>query len=99
MDFVKKSMLIGVGLATLTREKVEQTINELIEKGEMSEKEGKDAVDDLMKKSKEVTKGLTEKVEKTVTDTLNKLNIPTRKEFAELKEKIKQMEKSRGSKE
>jgi polyhydroxyalkanoate synthesis regulator phasin len=40
MDFVKKSMLIGVGLATLTREKVEQTINELIEKGEMSEKEG-----------------------------------------------------------
>jgi polyhydroxyalkanoate synthesis regulator phasin len=52
-----------------------------------------------MKKSKEVTKGLTEKVEKTVTDTLNKLNIPTRKEFAELKEKIKQMEKSRGSKE
>jgi poly(hydroxyalkanoate) granule-associated protein len=99
MDFVKKSMLIGVGLATLTREKVEQTINELIEKGEMSEKEGKDAVDDLMKKSKEVTKGLTEKVEKTVTDTLNKLNIPTRKEFAELKEKIKQMEKSQGNKE
>jgi len=99
MDFVKKSMLIGMGLATLTREKVEQTINELIEKGEMSEKEGKEAVDDLMKKSKEITKGLTEKVEKTVTDTLKKLNIPTRKEFAELKEKIKRMEKSQKSKE
>ena len=99
MDFVKKSMVIGVGLATLTREKVEQTINELIEKGEMSEKEGKDAVDDLMKKSKEVTKGLTEKVEKIVADTLEKLNIPTRKEFLELKEKVKRMEKSQKSKE
>jgi len=37
MDFIKKSMLIGVGLATLTREKVEQAIDELIKKGEMSE--------------------------------------------------------------
>ncbi|MBA7584656.1 hypothetical protein ES708_26613 [subsurface metagenome] len=99
MDFIKKSMLIGVGLATLTREKVEQAIDELIRKGEMSEKEGKEAVDDLMEKSKEVKKELTEKVEKTVADTLKKLNIPTREEFSELKEKVERMVKSEKSKE
>jgi polyhydroxyalkanoate synthesis regulator phasin len=99
MNFVKKGMLIGIVLATLTREKIEQTIDELIKKGEMSEKEGKEALDDLVKKSKEVRKELTEKVEKTVADTLKKLNIPTRKEFSELEEKIEQLFKSQESKE
>lgn len=99
MDFIKKSMLIGVGLATLTREKVEQAIDELIKKGEMSEKEGKEAVDDLMEKSKEAKKELTGKVEKTVTNTLKKLNMPTREEFSELKEKVERMVKPEKSKE
>jgi len=99
MDFIKKSMLIGVGLAVLTREKLEQSIDELIKKGEMSEKEGKDALDDLVKKSKEARKELTEKVEKTVADTLKKLNIPTRKEYSELAEKVEQLVKSQESKE
>lgn len=99
MDFIKRSMLIGVGLATLTREKVEQAIDELIKKGEMSEKEGKEAVDDLMEKSKGVKKELTEKVEKTVANTLKKLNMPTREEFSELKEKVERMVKSEESKE
>jgi len=99
MDFIKKSMLIGVGLAALTREKLEQSIDELIKKGEISEKEGKDALDDLVKKSKEARKELTDKVEKTVADTLKKLNIPTRKEYLKLAEKVEQLVKSQESKE
>ena len=65
----------------------------------MSEKEGKEAVDDLMEKSKGVKKELTEKVEKTVANTLKKLNMPTREEFSELKEKVERMVKSVKSKE
>jgi len=99
MDFIKKSMLIGVGLAALTREKIENTVDELIKKGEISEKEGKEAIDELMEKSKEFKKELTEKVEKAVADAIKKLNIPTRKEFAELKNKVEQLVKSQENKE
>ena len=98
MDFIKKSMLIGVGLAALTREKIENTVDELIKKGEISEKEGKEAIDELMEKSKEFKKELTEKVEKAVADAIKKLNIPTRKEFAELKNKVEQLVKSQENK-
>ena len=42
MDFIKKSMLAGIGLAALTREKAEKTVDDLIKKGEMTEKEGRD---------------------------------------------------------
>ena len=98
-DFIRKSMLVGMGLATVTREKIEQTIDELIKKGEMSEKEGKEAIDELVEKSKEVKKELTDKIENIVSDTLKKLNIPSREEFQELKDKVEGMDKSPKSKE
>ncbi|MBN2516478.1 MAG: phasin family protein [Deltaproteobacteria bacterium] len=98
-DFIRKSMLVGMGLATVTREKIEQTIDELIKKGEMSEKEGKEAIDELVEKSKEMKKDLTEKVENMVSDTLRKLNIPSRDEFQALKDKVERMAKSPKSKE
>jgi poly(hydroxyalkanoate) granule-associated protein len=97
-DFIRKSMLVGMGLATVTREKIEQTIDELIKKGEMSEKEGKEAIDELVEKSKEMKKDLTDKVENMVSDTLKKLNIPSRDEFQELKDKVERMDKSPKSK-
>jgi len=98
-EFMRKGMLFGIGLATLTREKIEETVEDLIKKGEMTEREGKETINDLMKKSKEVTDELTEKVEKMVADALKKLNIPTRDEFLALKEKVEKMESSKGEKE
>jgi polyhydroxyalkanoate synthesis regulator phasin len=93
-EFVRKSMLFGIGLATLTREKIEEAVDELIKKGEMSEKEGRETIDDLVKRSKAVTDELAEKVEKMVSETLMKLNIPTRDEYLELKDKVERLESS-----
>jgi poly(hydroxyalkanoate) granule-associated protein len=92
-DFIKKTMLVGVGLAAVTREKIEEIVSELVKKGELSEKEGKEMVDELVEKSKKVKKDLDKKVEKIVADTLNKLNIPTRDELTELKKKIDELAK------
>lgn len=92
-NFIKKTMLVGVGLAAVTREKIEEIVDELVKKGELSEKEGKEMVDELVEKSKKVKKDLDKKVEKIVADTLKKLNIPTREELTELKKKIDKLTK------
>ncbi len=91
-DFIKKSMLMGFGLVSLTREKAETFIDDLIKRGELSEKEGRDAVDELVEKSKELKKDLSHKVESIVSDTIKKMNIPTRSEIDELKKKIAELE-------
>jgi polyhydroxyalkanoate synthesis regulator phasin len=93
-EFMRKSVLLGVGLATLTREKIEEAVDQLIKKGEMTEKEGQETIDDLVKRSKSMSDELAEKVEKMVADTLKKLNIPTRDEYLQLKEKVERMEAS-----
>ena len=91
-DFIKKSMLMGFGLVSLTREKAEAFIDDLIKRGELSEKEGREAVDELVEKSKEAKNDFSKKVENIVSDTLKKMNIPTRGEVDELKEKIAELE-------
>lgn len=92
-EFIKKMMMFGVGLAAMTREKTEELVKELVKKGEMSEKEGKQLVNDLMEKSKKMTRELETKTEEMVTSTLKRLNIPTRKELEELRERVDRLEK------
>jgi polyhydroxyalkanoate synthesis regulator phasin len=92
-EFIKKMMMFGVGVAAMTREKTEELVKELVKKGEMSEKEGKQLVNDLVEKSKKVTRDLETKTEEMITATLKRLNIPTRKELDELRERIEKLEK------
>jgi len=99
LDFVKRTIWIGAGLAAMTAEKIEETVKEIVNRGHMSEKEGKEFIDDLIEKSKKAKKDLGERVENAVQDTLQRLKIPSRKEVDELKARIEQLEKASEKKE
>ena len=88
-DLIKKTMLTGVGLAAMTREKVEELAKELIEKGKLSEKEGKELVDDMVKRSEKAKKDLDNNMENMVTKILKKMDVATKKDIARLEKKIR----------
>ncbi len=87
-DLFKKAMYMGVGLAELTREKLEEFSREMIEKGELSEKEGRRLVDEMLRKSEEARKSLEKKVDATVEKALGRINIATRDDLEELEKKL-----------
>ncbi len=41
LDFIKKTMLTGIGIAMKTKDELEEWVKEIVKKGEMSENEGK----------------------------------------------------------
>jgi len=45
-----KSINIGFGLISYSREKIEEVVDELVNKGEVSRKDAKDMVNDLLKR-------------------------------------------------
>ena len=90
-ELIKKTMLTGVGLAAMTRDKVEELAKELTEKGEMTEKEGKELVNELVKKSEKARKDLEKRVEDTVHKVLEKMDVATKKDLAKLEKKIKSL--------
>ncbi|MBN1276002.1 MAG: phasin family protein [Deltaproteobacteria bacterium] len=93
IDFIKKGLMTGVGLAVMTKDKIEELVKEIIEKGEISEQEGKELIDKLQRKAEQARRDLEQKIEGIVEKTLEKMNVPTRKDITEMEERIKELEK------
>ena len=97
IDLIKKAMFTGIGVAALTKEKVEDVAKDFIEQGKMSEQEGKKLVDEIMVKSKESQEELAQKIEASVNIALEKLAVAKesdiealQQQIDELKEKLKE---------
>ena len=92
-DFIRKVKVLSVGLFYMGKEKVEETVAELIKKGEITEKEGRALVNELVAKSKEASKDLEGRIHKVMSDAQDKLHAPLKKEIDVLKKKIAKLEK------
>lgn len=85
---IEKSLLLGLGVLTLTRDKVVQVVNSLIEEGEVKPEEAPNIIDRL------VARGETEREElrKLVRDELDKTRfVASRKDVEELSQKIDEL--------
>jgi len=94
IDLIKKIVFTGVGLTYLTKDKIEALGKEIVDQAKLSEKEGKELLDELMKKSEESKKEVASQVEKFVTDSLKKMNLATRDELLKLEKKVQRLSKA-----
>jgi polyhydroxyalkanoate synthesis regulator phasin len=88
VDLMKKAIFTGLGLAFMTKEKIEEFSKEIIEKGRLSDTEGKEFIDELQNKSEEVRKKLQEQVQSAVNNTLKKMNIATKDDISRVEKKL-----------
>lgn len=93
IDLLKKGILMGLGAITITKEKAEQLVDELIKKGELAKDERSKAIQELLKKAEEQEKLLSGKVNAEIRKTMEKLGIPTRKDIERLEKKIDRLQK------
>lgn len=85
IDLVKKAMFTGIGMMSLSKEKVEEIAGEFVEKGKLSEQEGKNLVSDLLKRSEESKGALKKQIEAVVKSTVAKMDIATKTDIEALK--------------
>lgn len=91
IDLIKKVMFTGIGMASLTKDKIEELGKEIIKQGKLSEKEGKELLEGLLKKSEEAKKEVKEQVEKLVSDSMKRMNFATREDLMKLEEEVKKL--------
>ncbi len=91
-DLVKNIVYAGVGAAFLTRDKIEELKNELVDKGNMTREEGKQFVDELIAKSEKARDGLELWINQRVEERIRQLNLATREDVDELKRKIEELQ-------
>ena len=91
-DFLRRALLFGIGITSMTKEKVEEFANKTAKENNLSEEEGRKLVKELLNRSDEAKKNLEKQVATFAKDKLDELEVPTREEFQQLEERVRKLE-------
>ncbi len=91
-DLLKNIIYAGVGAAFLTREKLEEVGKELVDKGSLTLDEGKEFVDELLKKSDAAKDQLEDWINRRVEERIKKCHLAGSEELAELNRKVDELQ-------
>lgn len=92
-ELIRKSLLASLGAAVVTKEKVENATKRWVDDGKISREEAEKLAHDLVDSGRKQWEELQAKVTGTVRKTIEGLDLVPRKEFDEIKEKLKDIEK------
>lgn len=92
-EMFKKMGLFGIGVISLTQEKIEEFSQEMIKKGEISREEGRKFVKEVLSEQEKQMKDLEDKINNRVKETLGKSGVVMKSDIASLEEKIEKLEK------
>ena len=87
-DAVRKVCLAGIGAVALTVEAVEDLVEKLVERGELTEEEGRKLVNDVWSRRKKDAKKAEDELNKRVDELMKRFEIPSKTEFEDLSSKI-----------
>ncbi len=93
-DMFKKMGLFGIGILTLTQEKIEEFTQEMIKKGEISREEGKKFVKEVLSEKEKQLKDIEEKINEKVRENIKKSGVVMKSDLEALERKIEKLEKT-----
>ena len=92
-SFVQSTLDLGFGLLSTTKEKMEKLSADLVKRGELSRTEAKKWLRQIEKGLDKEMKFLDKKVQKGVKDFVQKVKVPSRKEFDKLTREVNRLKK------
>ena len=94
-QLLKKLFLSGLGLFALTQEKIEELLEELVKKGEISWGEKEDFLGELIKRGKEQKVEVERRIGEKVEEMFSRVNVASKDDIERLEKKIDELGKKR----
>lgn len=91
-EMLRKMGLFGIGIMSLTYEKLDEFTSEAIKRGDMSREEGEKFVRDVRSAREKKLKEIEDRIGKRVKETLERSGFATKNDIEELKRKIDELE-------
>ena len=91
-ELLRNILYTGVGAAFLTRDKLDEIRKDLVERGNLTKEEGKEFVDDLLRKSNSARDQLEILLNRQVEERIKTLNLATVDDLDELLRKVEELE-------
>lgn len=93
IDLIRKTVLAGVGAAVLTKEKVEASLTDLVEKGRITADEAKATAEKIADDGKREFENVSKEVQASVSDLLEQMGVGQKDKVAELEKNLEGLQK------
>ena len=90
-NIIEKSFLLGLGVLTLTREKIQKTVDDLVSQGEVEASESRKLIDALVEKGEEEREELRKMIQQEVEKAKSAAPV-SRQDYEELKARVATLE-------
>jgi polyhydroxyalkanoate synthesis regulator phasin len=94
-EAIEQAIVISIGAASLTRERAQSAVDELVRRGTVRAEDGRQMVDRLMARARGETgpaTGLVGRVEEGLRSTLRDVGVVTRSEIEDLELRLAELE-------
>ena len=91
-ETLERLILLQVGAAAATRDRVQEVVDSLIEQGRIEREEGRTVVNDIMNRARERSAGARSLVDASVQQGLRRGGLPTREDYEDLVFRVEQLE-------
>ena len=91
-DTLDRLILLQIGAAAATRDKVQQIVDGLVEQGRVEREEGRTVVEDVMNRARERSTGARSLVDASVQQGIKRTGLPTREDYEDVVFRIEQLE-------
>ncbi|MFA5802066.1 MAG: hypothetical protein WC911_06265 [Thermoleophilia bacterium] len=91
-NLLENGFLMTLGAAAITREVAESIVGELVKHGQMTSDEGRQAVDEVIDKTKGEARSLRNRFDKTLQNSFQDLGLAPRQQMEDLQLKVAQLE-------
>ncbi len=91
-ELLKNIVYTGIGVAFLTKDKMEELKDDLVKQGKLRQDEGRDFVDELVKKTDSIKDSLDLKINHIVEKKIKQLDIVTNDDFADLRRQVEELQ-------
>ncbi|NLE11587.1 MAG: hypothetical protein GX630_08760 [Actinobacteria bacterium] len=91
-DLIERTFLAGMGAAALTKDRVQELVEEFIRKGQLSTDEGRDVVDRLVARSRDEARAVLKKADVSLHGAYQDLGLSTKGELEDMEFRLRQLE-------
>lgn len=92
IDFVKKTILAGVGATVVTADRIEAILQDLVKQGKITADESKEAARRIVDEGRKEFENAEKELNQKFDDLLHKSPVVFRKDFDSLEKRIKALE-------
>lgn len=92
-DTFKKILYTGIGFLSLAKEKTQEVINDLIDRGKLSQEEGERIMNDFKKESATSREAMEKEMKSWLENTLDRMDIAQKKDLEKLQLQLTDLQK------